>query len=70
MREDPLATECRILGGTDHWVCPGCGFRLGNIGPGKHLCPSCGRQIDCAIESDPTCVTRLADPREFKRRLQ
>ncbi len=70
MREDAYATESRIVACDNQWVCPGCAVELGNVGGGEHLCPNCGRKIVCGIELEPTTVTRLVDPREFRRTIQ
>jgi predicted amidophosphoribosyltransferase len=49
---------------TDYWTCPGCYEDLGDIGSGRHRCPTCDRAIVCTVEYEPECVTRLDDPEE------
>ena len=45
----------------DYWSCPGCYHDLGNVGEGTHTCPECERTIECTVEYEPACHSRLED---------
>lgn len=56
-----FATKTGNPGHTDDWICPGCYADLGNIGPGGHTCPNCGRLILCYVHIGPMCVAELIE---------
>lgn len=45
----------------DRWTSPCCYTELGNIGVGRHKCPTCDRAIECSIETYTSSVTTLVD---------
>ena len=45
----------------DYWTCPGCYHDLGDVGRGRHSCPSCQRIINCTVEYEPACYSELVD---------
>lgn len=59
--DKPLSDRCSNPGRYDYWTCPGCYGDLGDIGTGLHTCPHCERQIECEIDHEPVCITRLTD---------
>lgn len=57
----PFAECCANAGRDDYWTCPGCYHDLGDVGCGFHTCPECLREIECSLDYQPVCVTRLND---------
>jgi hypothetical protein len=45
----------------DYWTCPACYRDLGDVGAGQQTCPKCARKIDCTIEFEPSCHSRLVE---------
>jgi hypothetical protein len=45
----------------NYWTCPACYHDLADVGIGKHECPQCKAEIDCTIEHEPSCHSRLVE---------
>jgi hypothetical protein len=45
----------------DFWTCPACYEDLGDVGTGETTCPKCERTIECTVEYEPACHSRLKE---------
>jgi hypothetical protein len=61
MNHKPFADHCSNPGRNDYWTCPACYHDLGNVGCGRHTCPECQTEIDCTLEYEPACHSRVAE---------
>lgn len=59
--EPPLSTSCSNAGFYDRWTCPGCYDDLPNTGEGTFICERCGNTVECTLERQPICQSRIAD---------
>lgn len=64
MTDEPFADQCTNNGWDARFTCPGCYADLDHAAwcNRTDACPSCGRTVTCAVESEPVSVCRLADP--------
>lgn len=61
---EPFAESCTNPHRDDYWTCPGCYTDLGNIGRGRHTCPTCERTIECDVIHEPGCRTEIVEAEE------
>lgn len=52
---------CANAGFSDRWSCPGCYADMRNKLPGTFACAACGRQVECTLEREPVCISRLVE---------
>ena len=57
----PHNTHISNPGRDDYWSCPGCYHDLGDVGSGRTTCPECNREMDCTVEFEPACHSRLIE---------
>lgn len=59
MSDEPLSEHLSNPHRDDYWTCPGCYHDLGDVGSGCHTCPNCSREIECTVEMEPACHSRI-----------
>jgi hypothetical protein len=59
MKREPASNEVKNPGHYDRWTCPACYEDLPVKTPGTYVCASCSYTIECSLDREPVCVSRL-----------